>query len=556
MRNSFVQRLACALRTSRFLLPLLVYAALTGCAMPITATSAQVMTPSASPARSATHPAVPTLAPHAVIPTLAPPISPTLPPSAHATTVTAAPIPMTEPTALPPVTTDQTPGVSTYEAEITIDAYPYERFWIEKRDPVTNVPFHAFDRAAYEAAAPTIKPEPKTFRAQVLENEYLKVVILPELGGRIYQITHKPSGKNFLYNNRILKPTPWGMPEQDGWLAAGGIEWAFPTREHGYEWNAPWNARVEHDAQGASVVLTDSNASDRPRVQVRVTLPAHAAYLAVSPRVENPTTQPRRIQFWSNAQLNLGAKGSLSPETRFYLPGDTVLVHSTANGWVPPESVPQANATAPAAPVALSDLAGRDLRVYRNWDNYLGVFDADTAQGDLAQAFVGAYNYTTGSGIARIFTPELTPGVKLFAFGPHFCCRELFTGDNAEYFELWGGLTRTFFADDDLILQPGETRAWTEYFLPLSDTNGIGAALPDFAMNLSNDGSRVTVTAYAAAPRRGVLILKQDAREIQRWDFDLAAAQRLQAQLEIEERPLQLQLQDREGNIVLETALR
>lgn len=462
---------------------------------------------------------------------------------------------MPTPTALPPTAVDLAPGVIAYETDITIDAYPYEKFWIEKRDPATNIMYRAFDRAAYETAAPTLKAEPKTFRAQVVENEYLKVVVLPELGGRIYQITHKQSGKNFLYNNRVLKPTPWGMPEQDGWLAAGGIEWAFPTQEHGYEWNAPWDARVERDAQGVSIVLTDSTATDSPRVQVRVTLPAHAAYIAVSPRIENPTAQPQRIQFWTNALLNLGATESLSPDTRFYLPDDAVWIHSTANEWIPQESVPPENATSPAPPVSFSNLAGRDMRVYKNWDKYLGVFDADAARSDLAQAFVGAYNYTTQTGLARVFSPQLTPGIKLFAFGPNFCCRDYYTDDNAEYFEIWGGPNRTFFADDDLILQPGEARAWTEYFLPLPDTNGIGAALPDFAMNLSGDDTHVTITAYAAAPRKGVIVLKQDAREIQRWELDLAATQRIQTQLELAERPLQLQMQDREGNVLLETSL-
>lgn len=545
-----MQRLARAIRTSRYLLPLAACAGLAACAAPVTITPTPTFTAIASPARRATQ-------------TLAPSSPPTRAPTDTATRVRATPVTITpaptieipSPAPASPAPIDLAPGVVAYESAITLDAYPYEKFWIEKRDPATNVPFHAFDRAAYEAAAPTLHAEPKTFRALVLENEYLKVVILPELGGRIYQITHKQSGKNFLYNNRVLKPTRWGMSEQDGWLAAGGIEWAFPTQEHGYEWNAAWDARVERDAQGVSVVLTDSNANDRPRVQVRVTLPAHTAYIAVSPRLENPTAQPQRVQFWSNAALNLGAPDSLSPDTRFYLPDDTVFIHSTANEWIPPEFIPHENATAPAAPLSFSNLAGRDMRVYKNWDNYLGAFAADAARGDLAQAFIGAYNYATQTGLARVFSPQLTPGAKLFAFGPNFCCRDVYTDDDAEYFELWGGPNRTFFADDDLFLQPGETRAWTEYVLPLPDTNGIGAALPDFAMNLTQDGERITVNAYAAAPRRGILILKTDAREIQRWDLDLAATQHLQAQLEITERPLQLQLQDHEGNVLLESAI-
>jgi hypothetical protein len=542
-----MQRLARAIRTSRFLL-LLLCAGLAACSVSENVTPPPGTTATALHANTVTYTAIPTRAP-----TAPPTDTPTRLPVTNPPAATTVPMPTL--IAPSPTAVDLAPGVVAYESAITLAAYPYEKFWIEKRDPATNISFYAFDRAAYETAAPTLQAEPKTFRAMILENEYLKVVILPELGGRIYQITHKQSGKNFLYNNHVLKPTRWGLPEQDGWLAAGGIEWAFPKQEHGYEWNAEWNARTERDAQGVSIVLTDSNATDRPRAEVRVTLPAQSAYLAISPRIENPTSQSQRIQFWSNAMLNLGAADSLSPDTHFYLPDDNVWMHSTANEWIPQEFVPQDNALSPVAPVSFSNLAGRDLRVYKNWDNYLGVFAADSARSDLAQAFVGAYNYTTQTGLARVFSPPLTPGVKLFAFGPNFCCRDFYTDDNAEYFEMWGGPNRTFFADDDLILQPGEARAWTEYFVPLPDTNGIGAALPDFAMNLSGDDTHVTITAYAAAPRQGVIVLKQDAREIQRWDIDLAATQQLQAQLEIAERPLQLQLQDRDGNVLLETTV-
>lgn len=548
MRTNLTQRLARVIRTSRCIFSLLTCAVFVACAAPATRTPAVIplatasIAPIVSPAASAT---------------FAPTFMLALTPTRARATVTPSAVPAATATSAPPAPTavDLAPGVISYETAITIDAYPYEKFWIEKRDSASNIVFSAFDHAAYQAAAPNLKPEPKTFRALVLENEYLKVVVLPELGGRIYQITHKQSGKDFLYDNRVLKPTQWGMPEQSGWLAAGGIEWAFPTQEHGLEWNAVWDARVERDAQGVSIVLTDSRAADRPRAQVRVTLPARAAYIAVSPRIENPTAQSQRIQFWSNMALNLGAPDLLAPETRFYLPDDRVFVHSTANEWIPREFIPSDSAVAPAAPIAFSNLAGRDLRVYQNWDNYLGVFVANSAEGDLAQAFVGAYNHATQMGMARVFAPQLTPGVKLFAFGPNFCCRDIFTDGGGEYFELWGGLTRSFFADDDLILAPDETRAWTEYFLPLPDTHGIGAALPDFEMSLTRDGARVTVNAYAAAPRQGVLLLKHGDRELQRWELALDPTRHMQAQFETAERPLSLLLQDREGNILLEREL-
>lgn len=549
MRNDFHERRARHIRRCRFLLLMCIGIALGACAAPPTVLPTAPRTAQTTSTPRATFSIVqPTTAPTRAAP---PQRASTPPPIAKTATLvpnkTAAPTPTAFATALP-----VSPKVIVSESSVTFNAYPYEKFLIEKRDPATNIVYKAFDRAAYEAALPNLKIEPKTFRAIVLENEFLKVTLLPELGGRIFQITHKPAGRDLLYNNRVLKPTRWGMPNQDGWLAAGGIEWAFPTQEHGYEWNAAWDARIERDAQSASVILTDTNANDRVRVQVRVTLPAHAAYLAISPRIENPTALPQPVQFWTNALLDLGAHGRISPQTEFYFP-DAVFLHSTANDWIPREWVPADNAFTPNAPVSFSNLAGRDLRFYRNWDNYLGVFGANTDASDLAQAFVGAYNYETQVGLARVFSPQLTPGVKLFAWGPNFCCRDLYTDDNSEYFELWGGSAHTFFPDDAVTLQPGETRAWTEYFLPVIETNGIRAALPDFVINLQTEGDRAIVTAYAAAPRQGILILKNDSLEIKRWNFSLGATQRLQETLGVSERPLQLELQDLDGNTLLVT---
>ena len=48
------------------------------------------------------------------------------------------------------------------------------------------------------------------YQLLVLENDYLRVTILPELGGRVYQLIYKATGNNELYQNPVIKPTHWG----------------------------------------------------------------------------------------------------------------------------------------------------------------------------------------------------------------------------------------------------------------------------------------------------------------------------------------------------------
>ena len=98
-------------------------------------------------------------------------------------------------------------------------------------------------------------PINRTFQTIVLQNEYLELVILPELGGRIYQCRFLPTGQPLLYNSRVAKPTNWGPSDQGWWLALGGIEFALPVDEHGYLTAQPWDASVTRQGDGGATVV-------------------------------------------------------------------------------------------------------------------------------------------------------------------------------------------------------------------------------------------------------------------------------------------------------------
>ena len=71
----------------------------------------------------------------------------------------------------------------------------------------------------------------RSYTRLILENEYLRLSLLPDLGGRVYELIFKPTGHNEFYRNPVIDPTPWGPLEQGGWLAAGGLEWGLPVLE-------------------------------------------------------------------------------------------------------------------------------------------------------------------------------------------------------------------------------------------------------------------------------------------------------------------------------------
>lgn len=107
----------------------------------------------------------------------------------------------------------------------------------------------------------------RQFTAVILQNSAISLTVLPELGGRLYQIEDKATGRRLLYNNPVLKPTAWGW--RGWWLAAGGIEWAFPTDEHGLNEYRPWQYATQ--TLSNTVTITVSDVEDKTGMEAGVT---------------------------------------------------------------------------------------------------------------------------------------------------------------------------------------------------------------------------------------------------------------------------------------------
>lgn len=345
-----------------------------------------------------------------------------------------------------------TQRVRTYTTTIQIPTYPFRDYLRESHDDTNNVTVLWLDRSSYEASAPS--PVLQSYRAVVLESDLLRLTFLPDLGGRLYQCVLKPTGQNIFYQNPVIKPSFFGPLERERnwWLAAGGMEWALPVNEHGYEWGVPWSYQVVERADQVSIILRNSEDNDRLQAQVTVTLSAGEPAFTLRLRLTNPTDHPIRCQFWVNAMLTLGSP-HVTGNTEFILPGRQAIVHSTGDRALPGEH----------GILSWPEHEGRDLSWYRNWNQWLGLFITD-----LTADTVAAYNHDAGLGFVRRFPPDLAPGVKFFAFGRDFVDRS-YTDDGSDYFELWGGPCRTFWPEDDITLGPGQVVEWTEVWTIVRD---------------------------------------------------------------------------------------
>jgi Domain of unknown function (DUF5107) len=379
--------------------------------------------------------------------------------------------------------------------QITIPTYPYESFVRQVVDPnLGDYPVMVLDRTAYDASNP--RPAPKTYELVIVENAYLRLSVLPELGGRIYQMVFKPTGNDELYLNPVIKPTNWGPPSPpypagaNWWLAAGGIEWGFPVEEHGYEWATLWGYDHVPTADGGIMLTLFTRDPRRPYVVVDIILSPDKAYITLRPRITNVWASDFRFQWWANAMLAPGPANKPGPNLHFLFPNNEMTVHSTGDATLP----------GAGQPLSWPVYGGRDLSRLGSWAQWLGFFQRPAATG----GFIGVYDPGADEGLVRVYPSDVARGSKGFAHGwSDPIDPSTWTDDGSGYVELQGGLTPTY--GDWTVLPPGGEITWDETWYPVAGIGGVTYATRDGAVNLEPEGAGLRVAVFPTAPVRGRL---------------------------------------------------
>jgi len=343
---------------------------------------------------------------------------------------------------------------------------------------------------------------PQTYTRITLENDFLRVSLLPELGGRIYEMIFKPTGNNELYRNPVIKPSPWGPPEQGGWIGAGGIEWGLPVPEHGYEWGVPWTATVVSGTDGTLTVHLRDSAPDAPRLRmaVSVSLPPDSARLLLTQRLENGLSVPIDFSYWQNAMLAPGAPNAPTENLRFIIPPDRMQVHS--RGCAPTGvNLPDEKGVFPWAVVD-----GVDMARLGNWCGWLGFFAYPQSQAN----FAGVYDSALDEGAFHSFDAAVWRGTKGFAFGwSNPIPATNWTDDGSGYVELHTGSQPTFW--DTTPLAAGGSLTLSDVWMPVA---GLGTITPETAFDataeavlaLTPTDTGFEVAVFSPTPRADVRV--------------------------------------------------
>lgn len=413
-----------------------------------------------------------------------------------------------------------------YETTLTVQTYGYENAFQPTAPEDDIYPYPRLD------AALVTPPQPRSYKALVLENDYVAVTILPELGGRIYRWVDKISGRRLLYENPVIKPTEWGY--RGWWLAAGGIEWAFPVEEHGLnEWR-PWAYSISKTDSAASITVSDTEDRTGMDVGVTISLDSTSPTLTLQPWARNNTGSAHEYQYWINAMLALNGNKT-SKNSDFIIPASQVLVHSTGDERLPGEW----------QWMSWPDYKGINLSRYETWQGWLGFFAPNVTAG-----FSAVYDRDVGQGVVRIMTPGWPAGTKIF--GPGTLPSWLWTDDDSNYVEFWSGATATFA--DYATLQPGETVSWTEYWYPVHDLGGVSTANAVGALYLSAGEGTLNIGAAVIKGEARTVILWQNQSPVETWTLSLGPGQTFYTTWTTGEGgSTGLSLLDSDGNVMVQT---
>ncbi len=360
-----------------------------------------------------------------------------------------------------------------------------------------------FEQRVYQGSSGKVYPCPITdklaercvltrHRAVHLENEFLYVRILPDLGGRI-QVGHdKTHGYDFFYRQTVIKPALVGLL---GPWVSGGVEFNWP-QHHRPTTFWPVDYRLEGHADGSKTVwLSEHEPMGRTKGMVGLCLHPGRALLEAKVRLYNRTPLPQSFLWWANV---------------------AVAVHEQYQAFFPPEVgwvADHARRAVSEFPVCRGVYYGVDYRpgVDLSWYRHIPVPTSYMAVG-AATDFAGGYDHRQQAGVVHVANHHIAPGKKLWTWGNAAFGRawegEL-TDSDGPYVELMAGVY-TDNQPDFSWLAPFETRTFSQYWYPIHQIGPPKNATRDLAVNLEVNGgrARIGVCATARLPR---LLLRLEA---------------------------------------------
>jgi tetratricopeptide (TPR) repeat protein len=375
--------------------------------------------------------------------------------------------------------------VKAWQEPVTIPTY-------KTGEPDKNPMF--LEKRVYQGSSGTVYPHPvidkifddkedKVYQAVFLENEYLKIMILPELGGRIQMALDKTNNYHFVYYNQVIKPALVGLAGP--WIS-GGIEFNWPQHHRPSTFD-PVDFCIEENADGSITVwVNELEQMFHTKGMAGFTLYPDKAYLEIKGKLYNRTAVPQTFLWWANPAV------AVDEHYQSVFPPDVHAVYDHGKRDV--SSFPIATGTY----YKVDYSPGTDISRYHNIPvptSYMAV--------NSAFDFVGGYHHGKQAGILHVANHHVSPGKKQWTWG----CGEFgkawdrqLTDEDGPYFELMTGMFTDNQPDFSWIM-PNEERNFCQYFMPYKNIGYVKNATIDAAVNLEVKDQTVSLKVYVTAPQ-------------------------------------------------------
>ncbi len=372
-------------------------------------------------------------------------------------------------------------NVKIWEEKVVIPTY-------EIGEPEKNPIF--LEKRVYQGSSGVVYPFPviekisdekvdKEWQACYLENDFVKIMILPELGGRVQMAYDKIKQRHFVYYNEVIKPALVGLTGP--WIS-GGIEFNWPQHHRPGTYD-PVDFKIEHNEDGSKTIwCSEIERMSRTKGMAGFTLYPDKSYLEIKVRFFNRTSQPQSFLWWANPAV------AVNDHYQSVFPPD---VHSVFDhGKRDVSNFPIATGTY----YKVDYSKGVDISKYKNIPvptSFMAV------KSDYN--FVGGYEHDSKGGLLHVANHHVSPGKKQWTWGNgnfgQAWDRNL-TDHNGPYIELMCGVYTDNQPDFSWIM-PYEEKSFRQYFMPYRDLGMVKNASKDAMVNLEFNGEIASIKAFS-----------------------------------------------------------
>lgn len=394
--------------------------------------------------------------------------------------------------------------VKIWQDKLTLPSYR-----VEKPDP--NPMFYKGE--SYQGAKKMVYPYPlidgltgirenADWTALNLENEYLKLVVLPKIGGRLFSVTDKTNGYDMLYRQHVIKPALIGM--LGAWIS-GGIEWCV-FHHHRNTTHMPVDSWLSENPDGSKTIwLAETERRHRMRWTIALTLQPGKSYFQADVTMSNRRPLPNSILYWANVAVAANDDYQV-----IFPPSVQMATYHSKNDF--------AYWPIGRGPYRGTDYTGIDQSWWKNHPKPVSFFAWNNPED-----FMGGYDHGRNAGLVEIGNHNIFSGAKLWEWGPNnIWDTKVLTDSDGPYAELMVGA----FSDnqpDYSWIKPGEVKRFRQYWYPVRDIGGFKNATLDAAVNLDIKDGKAALGFHATSVfSKAAVLLTAKGKPVLEKTIDIA----------------------------------